>query len=293
MPKKSKRRVKSKKVKKEKVVKIEHKHYIYKAVAKSNLFTILKKDNLDEFIKVYGNKFNIQKSTGIGFSCRDKTCKELAGLECIVSYNQGKIAKHLINNNKINVHTMLMLIKLMTHEKQRLQSKKLFIDCMLYLDLPENEISTILNKLIILGDWDLIDLFHKFGFRSIDINEVTKYIPKNKLDQICDLGYNFSNDGLLTLLGNINEIKVLKKLNITKELITAKSNRNAILSIYKNATLNIIQYIENAFGFVKNNDCLTYAIKGLNFPVIWHLLDSGVELQKDQLLMLLNLKIMI
>jgi len=289
MPKRSKKRILAQKVKKAKVAQIAHTHYISLPI-KSNLKHILKNDELDKFIELCGDHY-VVNSKQINFTCKsNKDCVKYAGVESILYFNQGKIARYLINKNKINIHTMIMLIKLMKIEKSKIEAKKLFIDCMLYLNLPEMETATILNKLIILGDWDLTDLFHQFGYRSDDINNLVKYIPENKLEQICDLGYEFTNDGLLILIGTITKIKILRKLNITKELINAKSNRKQILSIYKKAPLNIIYYFERLFGFAKDSDCLDSAIKGLNFPVIYHLLDNNIKLEKNQLLMLLNLK---
>lgn len=267
--------------------------------SKSDIYTILKKDKLEDFINIFGNTFDIQNnenSKKIQFDCNiSNDCKDMAAMECILYYNQGLIAKHVIRKNKINMYDILALIKMLNkNQTSHIQKyniiKRLFLDCMLYLDLSDNEMSIIVTKLIKLKDWNLVDLMHFHGYRSNDINNLINYIPEHKIESFCNFGYVFTHDSLLKIMQNINDVRLLKKLGITKDLINAKNNKKEIATVYKNSSVEIIKYLEEKLKFICDDTCFNEAIKGLNFPVIFHLLNKKFQLEQKHLLALLNLQ---
>jgi len=257
-----------------------HKH-TSRIMRSDKLRDILVKDKLQEFIDSYDNSDNLKK---LSKCITNKKCMELSAAECVLEYNQGTIARYVIKKYKIDIYGLLILIRQLSKKKSKSDAlKKLFIDSMLYTNLTQNEAAHILTKLIMAGEWDLVDLFHMYGYKVNDINRLINKIPENKFQMIFKFGYKLNDIGILSTIINNKQSydkKLLEKIGVTKELIVNTENRLALMKIYKTNELEMIKYIEER-GFVCDEKCLDYAVSGMNFPVIFHILNNHSELHLE------------
>ena len=261
--------------------KILNHNLVYRYKFKGETFyDILKNDNLHEFIQKYDDQFvdNIVAENNI--SCTNELCNAKTDLEFIFCYNTGKIALYYLHKNKnVTAYSLIRLLKHMNKENTSYNDiKKLFMNCMMYLNITQKEGNHILNLLFKLGDYDLIDLFHTYGYRLEKFNNID--IPSNKYQKMIEIGYKFDFISIKKFITNNmidDEIEIKKMIN---PLDLNLYKKDIILS-YNKCKLNFIKIIEQ-MGFKSTQTCLKNAVNGYNFEVIFHLLDSNPDITFDE-----------
>lgn len=267
----------------------EHRHHIY-CNRDSSIYKILMNDDLNEFL----NKYKTSESILDDFhrNCiSDETCNIIKPIECILKYNNGKIALHTMKEFGMTFYGFLGLMNLLRTNKNKVKyeiGKKLFLKSILYSNLTQDETSFILTKLFSIKEWDLIDLFHMYGYKVNDIESMLKYIDDSKMSRLINYGYKFSEKSIALMLTNeYISLNKIEQLGLKNEIIMDNKNRNILLKLYKNGNIENIKYIESK-GFDINNDCLDNAVDGFNFDIIFDILNhTEYKLKNDHLYKLL------
>lgn len=244
---------------------------------------ILKNDDYDKFLKLYKDRNDVQKDFYVhicSHTNRDK-CKDQMIIPNIISrnmkINKGKITSYVMKNYKLYPGDVVYLarkFKSLKADKTKDSMKKLLTECLLHMHFNDKNNSYIMDNIFSSFDWDLIVLYHSFGYRVSDINKYVTKIPYNKIDELVNLEYKFNANSILKLLGKYDiESDLLKKLGFNKSLIKNLENKKDIVNLYKNGNIKLINFIEKN-GFVSDDDCLNMAVNGHNFEVINHLINN-------------------
>ncbi|QKF94067.1 ankyrin repeat domain-containing protein [Fadolivirus algeromassiliense] len=252
-----------------------HIHSIY-ADRNSKIKEILLNDNIDEFCKNYGTETDIFNDFNI--RCRsDNNCKNISPIECILQYNNGKIAEYTMKQYGMSFQGFVSLIILLRTRKNKIKyetNKKLFFKAMLYSKLSKNQASYIIKRLFTLNDWDLIDFFHMYGYRTNEINSIVKNITENKITKLIDYGYKFNASSLIKMMTiNVIPLSKIETIGLNREIINDNNNREYLLKIYEKNSIEYTNYLESN-GFIINEDCLNSAVNGYNFNVIMNILNN-------------------
>ena len=253
-------------------------HYSYPTGA---LKRILKDDDYDEFVKTYKTRKDIIDQMTLNHcSHLDRyVCKNHMIIPNIIrrnlNKNNHKITEYVLKNYGLLSSDITYLIRKFKSIKStifRNQIKKLISGSLLYMNFSKADSAYIMNVLFSCKDWDLIDLYHKFGYRIGDINKVINYCPLNKIEKLVDLNYKLNDNSILELIKNYNiyELNFLKKIGFNQKIINDENNKDVIEKLYKYGTLDLVNFLEQN-NFKSNETCLTWAVKGYNFEVIKYL----------------------
>lgn len=242
---------------------------------------IIINDEISEFMK-----FEDKKLEGIRLIHKFETILELS-----IKYgNKKKITCYLAKKNGVYYCDYLKLINNLTLNKKNLEEynswQTIFLNIFLYNKASTQDIGNIIDKLVKIKEWIIIDYLHIFGFRANNKNLLINNYPKILLKRLESYGYDINDRKIKDLIkeGKDLDQQLINKIDFEKWVNDICKYRDDKL-IDKLMNQKIIDIKD-----IKSNNCVSLSCQHMNFPLLKYLIKMELYPAKEDIYKLFGLE---
>ena len=212
---------------------------------------------------------------------------------CIKFENCGKIAYYLAKKEGVTYDDYKLLLKIMKmnikNKNKYDQYQKMFLNIFLYNKANIIEISKIIDGLVKISEWMIIDYLHIFGHRANKSNSLIFNYPKILLNKLKNYGYDIEIRFIKEMLDNNNNniVNYINKNNFNKwkiEIIKTRSDK---------CLKNIIENGNVTFEDIQKTDCINLACRYVNVELIKYFIKNNIPIKKENINELIGIGIII
>ena len=239
---------------------------------------IIKNDDLDSFKKLcnldkYKQKYKINTNLGVSLHLG----------------NSENITFYLANKNGVTYEDYLIIIRQMARQIKKYKDwEKIFLNIFLYNKCGNNEISIIIDKLVNIKAWIIIDYLHIFGYRASNNDLLVFNYPGLLYRNLEKYGYQIRNRLIRDAIIEKDE----KNINI---LINKENYNEWKRDIIQNLPKEIIKTMEDKNFFsmddLQKDNYMKIACENLNLSVVKYLIELKILPTVDDIYELFCLKL--
>ena len=258
---------------------------------------VLKKCLIKDDIKMYIEKYDCQDIIKY-FKYKNRrtfNISDVSLISCILYYNYNEIVRHVMINNIPIYKDFVYLFDIYSHLNSRKTNVKdayvkLILDMFLVSKLTNKEICDIMDKLISLKIWYVIDYLHRFGYVPKDKEKIMRKMSYEKIKLYSKYGYqmddkyfvNLCTKGVITL----EELKKLKKFHNT--FADNKFNTD-YMKMFEQRPIDFVEFaVDN--GYKIDQKCMDIACDNINLPAVIYLLKQKFKMSENNLRELLHVE---
>lgn len=202
--------------------------------------------------------------------------------------NFGAISKYFAKKNGVTLSDYKVLIQKIKKEKTLTKQKQIYYEFFMnifnYNKATFNEMSMLIDKLVKLSEWLLVDYLHIFGYRGNDKKMLIMKCPDYLLNRYKMYGYDINDKIFYGQIKNSDEIIITKlnndNYNEWKAHIFAYVRDDLLLKIINNLNKDENKSKESR---LIAQDCMRLACKNWRFEIIKFLLNKNTKLEQENI----------